>query len=137
MQSYTIYSGALSAFAALVGAAIGAALTHFFNRTRESLDLKRDVLRRLMGYRWHLAEGQEQSSSPVYTALNEIVVVFAGDKRVEKAVSEFYQAIQSGFRTEHLSPLLLALAISADVSHRRWHDDLLEQPFSPPQMSED
>ena len=49
---------ALTVFAALFGAALGACLSHRFSRNRDHLELKRDVLRRVMGYRWTLTEGR-------------------------------------------------------------------------------
>ena len=49
---------ALTVFAALFGAALGAFLSHRFSRNRDHLELKRDVLRRVMGYRWTLTEGR-------------------------------------------------------------------------------
>ncbi len=90
---YTISSEAVTAFAALLGAAIGAFLTHKYNRKRDHLELKRDVLRRVAGYRWHLTSGHQKSDSPVFTALNEIFVVFAGDKNVECEIKRFHEIL--------------------------------------------
>ena len=57
MSWWIFPSEAVTAFAALVGAALGAFLTHWFSRNRDHLQVKRDVLRRLLGYRWQLTEG--------------------------------------------------------------------------------
>ncbi len=130
---YTIPSEAVTAFAALLGAAIGAFLTHKYNRKRDHLELKRDVLRRVAGYRWHLTSGHQKSDSPVFTALNEIFVVFAGDKNVECEIKRFHETLQlRGFRPEDLPPLLEAMARSAEVPRKRWSDNLLKSPFTPP-----
>lgn len=128
-----IPSEAVTALAALLGAAIGAFLTHKYNRKRDHLELKRDVLRRVAGYRWHLTSAHQESDSPIFTALNEIFVVFAGDKNVECEIKRFHKTLQlRGFRSEDLRPLLEAMARSAEVPRKRWSDDLLGNPFAPP-----
>ena len=82
---------AITAFLALLGVALGAALgaflTHSYNRKRDHLELKRDVLRRVMGCRWQLT-GRGTYDNAIFTALNEIPVIFAGDKEVENAFHE-------------------------------------------------
>ena len=125
-----IVSGGITAFSALMGVALGAFLAHRFNRNRDRLELKRDVLRRVVGYRWHLT-GKPKSDSPVFTALNEIVVVFAGDECVQDKLKRFHQHLNAGFRSEHLRPLLEAMARSAEVPHKWWSDELIVRPFSP------
>ena len=127
-----IPSEAITAFAALLGAALGAFLTHRFNRGRDHIELKRDVLRRLMGYRWQLTPGRERLDAPLFTALNEILVVFAGDKDVEEAVHTFHDCLNAGFRPEHLQSLAKAMARTARVPHERWSKNLFERPFTPP-----
>ena len=91
-----ILSLAVAALAALLGAALGAFLTHHYNRNRDHLEVKRDVLRRVMGYRWQLSTGQNSSNGALFTALNEIAVVFAGETEVEEALRAFHQAVQGG-----------------------------------------
>ena len=93
--------------------------------------MKRDVLRRLMGYRWQLAEGHGNREGAVFTALNEIPVVFAGHRNVEDALSTFHRSIKDGFRSEHLVALAMAVAKSAEVSHKGWTPELIESPFTP------
>ena len=132
MPWHTILSGGVTAFSALMGAALGAFLAHRFNRNRDRLELKRDVLRRVVGYRWHLTPSTPNSDSPFFTALNEIVVVFAGDEDVQHELNRFRQRLNEEFRREHLRPLLEAMARSADVPHKWWSDDLIESPLSPP-----
>ena len=131
---YAIPSDAVTALAALLGVAIGAFLTHKYNRKRDHLELKRDVLRRVAGYRWHLTPGNQKLDSPIFTALNEIFVVFAGDKNVERQIEIFRVALKRGFRAYDLRFLLEAMAKSAKVSHERWSNDLLEIPFVPTQL---
>ena len=128
-------SEAVTAFVALIGAAMGAAvgafLTYLYTRQRDHLQLKRDVLRRLMGYRWQLTPGRESSEGAVFTALNEIPVVYAGEKAVEEALDRFQEGVSGGFRAEHLVPLLRAMARSAGIPDRQWKEEFLVRPLSP------
>ncbi len=62
MRWSTIPSGAGTAYSALMGAALGAFLAYRFNRSRDCLELKRDALRRVVAYRWHLTGTQEPAS---------------------------------------------------------------------------
>ena len=126
-----IPSEAVTAFSALLGVALGAFLTHWYNRKRDHLELKRDVLRRVMGYRWQLTSSKT-SDYAVFTALNEIAIVFAGDKDVENALTTFHANVNKGFKAEHFPPLLQAMAKSARVPHKRWSKDLLNTPLTPP-----
>ena len=63
---------------------MGAWLQHRFGRNRDRLEMKRNVLRRFMAFRWQMAEGQVTGEGCL-VAFNEIPVVFAGDVEVEKA----------------------------------------------------
>ena len=67
----------------------------------------------------------------MFTALNEIPVVFAGHKKVEDALNTFNQSIKNGFRPEHLVPLAMAMAQSAEVPHKGWTQELIKTPFAP------
>ena len=122
---------AVTAFAALFGVALGAFLTHWFNRNRDHLELKRDVLRRVLGYRWQLTQGHQEAEGHFFTALNEVLVVFAGDKDVEGEIDRFHSALKRGFRAEDLQPLAEAMAKSARIPHGAWSRELFENPFAP------
>ena len=122
----------VTAFLALLGAAIGAYLTHRFNRKRDHLELKRDVLRRVMGYRWNLTEGRQEPQGQFFTALNEAFVVFAGDRKVVCELRSFSGEIREGFRAKHLYSLTKAMARSAKVPHKEWDVELFEHPYTPP-----
>ena len=130
-----VSSEATTALVALLGAAFGAALgaflAHRYSRRRDHLEMKRDVLRRLMGHRWELGTGHGSPEGAVFTALNEIPVVFAGHEEVEAALRTFKQSIRNGFRSHHLVPLAIAMAKSADIRHKAWSPELIEAPFVP------
>ena len=130
MTSAVILSAAVPVISALLGVALGVILTSWSTTKRDHLILKRDVLRRVMGYRWQLAR-PGGSDHTVFTALNEIPVVFAGDKDVEDALSTFRARVNQGFRAEHFPPLLQAMARSARVPHERWSKNHLESPMTP------
>ena len=122
----------VTTFAALLGVAIGACLSHWLNRKRDHLELKRDVLRRVMGYRWNLTVGRQDPQGYIFTALNEALVVFASDKKVVCEIRSFHKEIREGFRAKHLYSLATAMARSADVPHREWDMELFEHPFAFP-----
>lgn len=131
MPECPIPSEAVAALAALLGAALGAFLSHRYSRNRDRLEMKRDVLRRLMGYRWQLTPGRAHPDGAVFTALNEIPVVFAGEEDVERAIADFRGELGGGFRAEHFVPLAQAMAKAAGVPHKRWSPDLIGNPFTP------
>ena len=131
MPASTFPPEAATAIAALLGASFGAFLTHKYNRNRDHLELKRDVLRRLMGYRWQLTPGNKRPDGLVHTALNEIPVVFSGDKDVENAFDTFRKKVDEGFESKDLIPLAQAMAKSAKVPHKRWSPRLIERPLAP------
>ena len=122
---------AVTMLAAFGGAAVGSWVGHRFSRSRDHLEMKRDVLRRVLGYRWQLTPGRAHPDGGAFTALNEIPVVFAGDKDVETALGKFRGAVNEGFRAKHLVPLVQAMAKSAEVPHKGWSQDLIQHPFTP------
>lgn len=132
MSCWTIPSEAVTAFSALVGVALDTVLTHLYNRKRDHLELKRDVLRRALGYRWQLTPGRGSGNGEFFTVLNEIPAVFAGEKAVEREVEAFRSGLDAGFRAVHLPPLLKAMAKSARVPDKGWSEELLISPFAPP-----
>lgn len=131
MSECPIPSEAVTALAALLGAALGAFLTHRFGRHRDHLELKRDVLRRVLGYRWQLTPGNRHTDGHFFTALNEGLVVFAGDKDVECKIDAFH-ALDDDSRAGGLQPVAEAMAKSAQVPTEAWKTELFERPFSPP-----
>ena len=133
MSCWIFPTEAVTALFALLGAALGAYISHQFSRKRDHLELKRDVLRRVMGYRWTLTMGRQDSEGHFFTALNEALVVFAGDKEVMSEIQTFHTiVVRDGFRAEALQPLAKTMARSARVPHEQWNQDMFERPFTPP-----
>ena len=114
----------------LIGAFIGSTFTYLFNRRRDHLELKREVLRRVMGYRWQLATMESYSDDcSFFTSLNEIPVIFAGDYKVEKAFEKFRTSPKAG---RELIPLIQAMVIACKIKTQKWPEELLMIPMSPP-----
>ena len=105
MLGWEVLSPAATLLAAGLGAASGAWLQHHFSRKRDHLEIKRGVLRRVIGYRWQLTAGRAHPDGAVFTALNEIPVVFAGDKDVETAVAAFRKAVNESPGPRTFTPL--------------------------------
>lgn len=118
MSRLIISPTVVSVFAALAGVALGAFLTHYLSWERTHLKMKRDVLRRVLGYRWQLTPGRTHRDGPVFTALNEIPIVFAGDKDVENAVTTFREAV-NGVSEPSISVLLYELWRNQPRFHTR------------------
>ena len=108
-----------------------ACLPWLWERNREHRRMKRDVLCRIMGYRWHLTPRNEHPDSDFFTAFNEIPVAFAYDKDVKNAVSDFQNSLAHGFRPSSLTPLVRALAKAAGVWDEWWTSELIENPIAP------
>ena len=120
-----------SIIGAIIGAVTASFLNFHFNRKRDQREMKRDVLRRILGYRWTLTKGNLHHNHHFFTALNEASVVFAGDRDVEREIDRFYRAIQGEFRAEQLFPLAVAMATSAEVSSEAWTEERFKTPFAP------
>ena len=129
MSWWNLPSEAVTGLVTLLGVVLGVVLGHRFSRKRDRLELKRDVLRRVMGYRWTLAEGRRDPEGHFFTALNEAIVVFAGDKDVEREIDRFHSGLTRGFRAADLQPLAMAMARSARVPSEAWRKELFETTF--------
>lgn len=137
MSCSILPSEAVTGLVTLLGVVLGAVLVHRFSRMRNRLELQRDVLRRVIGYRWTLTEGRHDPEGHFFTALNEAIVVFAGDKDVEREIERFHRGLSRGFRAEDLQPLAMAMARSAKVPSKAWKRELFERPFTPPLEASD
>ena len=131
MSCWILPSEAVTGLVTLLAVILGAVLGHWFSRMRGRRELKRDVLRRVIGYRWTLAEGRQDPEGHFFTALNEAIVVFAGDTDVEREIERFHRGLSREFRAEDLQPLAMAMAQSARVPSKAWKQELFERPFTP------
>jgi len=123
--------GAVATINALLGAVVGAMLVHRYILSRDRLEMKRDVLRRYMGHRWHLTPRHRQNQEPFFTALNEVPVVFAGDEEVYTALNKFIKSTAGASRNDDIANLAKAMAKSAKVPGKGLTEDLIRIPFIP------
>ena len=100
---------------------------------RNQLDLRRDVLRRLVGYRYRLTDGYVGTEGEPFIALNEIGIVFAESPKVIGALGTFRSDRIAG---NSLAPSLTDLirAICEDVGLPMTHvtEDFVDFPLTPP-----
>ena len=106
------------------------------------LAIKRDVLRRVLGYRWSVTTNHIENPQYAgerghfFTALNEASVVFARDKNVQSKLDQFSVAVNSeeGFRSEDFPPLAMAMIEASKLKrarHMDWDAERFEHAFSP------
>jgi len=62
-------------------------------KTHEETELRRDVLRRIMGYAYRLTEGAQQLDGEPFTALNEALIVFNNYPKVKEMLRKFHQEL--------------------------------------------
>ena len=102
------------------------------------LAVKRDVLRRFMGYRYVLTEsGQDhgQGGEP-FIALNEIFVVYAKDPLVITALKKMHEEINvQGRLSDNIVTLTKAMAKAAKLPALEVNDQFITIPFTPPAKS--
>ena len=93
---------------------------------RNEIELKRDVLRRLVGHRYVLTPGRTDPSAGAIVALNETWVVFADHPDVLRALRAMHQ---EEFKAEHLSALVKAMAQASGIDLVELDDYFIEHPF--------
>ncbi len=126
-------TGLMTGVIGLAGVLLGTYLQNIFNKKQNQMELKRDILRRFLGFRWQLTLGHSYPDGQFFTALNEILVVFAKDTEVNDELTIFHQAVMNNnFQPKLLQPLAEAMAKSADVPYDGWNKNLFEIPFTPP-----
>ena len=100
---------------------------------RNHLDLRRDVLRRLVGYRYRLTDDYVGTEGEPFIALNEIGIVFAGSPKVIEAFNNFRSDREDG---KPLAPSLTDLirAVCEDVGLPMNHvtKEFIDYPLAPP-----
>jgi len=95
------------------------------------MEMRRDVLRRFMGHRWHLTLGHGKNQDAFFTALNEIPVAFAGDEEVKAALNKLKEFTKSVPRNDDIVNLAMAMAKSAEVPDKGLTEDIIQIPFTP------
>lgn len=123
-------------WAAVVLAVSGAVVTYWaVQRTQKLADLserrrmRRDVLRKLVGNRYMIAERAQPGPGEFWVALNEVAAAFADDEEVMEALRQFNKLVNRGFKAEDFGLLTQAMARAAEMGPLDEH--LLEHPFAP------
>ena len=100
----------------------------------DELDLRRDVLRRLLAYRYRLTESFVGSKDgEPFIALNEAWVVYAGCPQVTGALIRMHDEIgEEGRLSRNIVAVVRAMADAANISVEHLNDNLIEHPFTPP-----
>ena len=100
--------------------------------SRDELELRRDVFRRLVGYGYRLTDEWAGTDGEPLIALNEAWVVFADYPDVIFALGKMHKEI---CRKGPLAPSLLALvksmAPAAEIHLVSLSSDFIERPFTP------
>ena len=113
---------------ALFAGLVAAIVSDVMRRRSTTLDRKRHVLFRIVGYRHQLTSTRSDLSriDDLLSALNESCLVFARDRQV---VSELQRMLSLRDQTEGLLPLIRAMAKAAKVPINVG-DDFLIKPFN-------
>jgi len=124
----------ISLLSGLLGALMAAFLTGWLNRRERNLALKRDVLRRFLGYRFRLTAGSDlQQVDEPFVALNEAVVVFSDCPDVIRSLERMLNEIDQDNRfSDNIITLIKAMAKACRVSTTELNDSYFQRPFTPP-----
>jgi len=119
---------------AVFGAMSAALLTWRLNRRERDLALKRDVLRRIFGYRFvltgHPDRLQLQGGEP-FVALNEAWIVFSKCPEVVRALERMHRGLSQGSLRDDLVTLTKAMAKNCDLPSGGFNDRYFVYPFAP------
>ncbi len=100
---------------------------------RDELDMKRDVLRRLLGYRYRLTESLKGSDGEPFIALNEAWVVYMNCPQVTAALVRMHDELGvDGRLSPNIVAVVRAMADAASVPVHDLDDGVIERPFTPP-----
>ena len=117
----------------LLSGLIGVILSSWFYLRYEHRKQKFDTLRRLLGNRFSVTEGQENNSEhsreEFFAALNEIVVVFHDSPIVLDALNKYHENKSQ----DNLLRLFKAICKSLKVSYK-FNDSFFQKPFTPGSM---
>ena len=96
---------------------------------RDEMEARRDVLRRLVAYRYRLTESLKGMDGEPFVALNEALVVYAEFPQVMEALTDINNG--KGL-SRNIVDLVRAMAMAANLSIDNLNDEFIEHPFTPP-----
>ena len=120
-----IISGIFLLFSALIATYV----SYCLHRRHTKYLLKRDVLRRLVGYRFFL--NKKGLEGEPFVALNETFVVYAEHTEVISALRKMHEDIGSDRQNDNLVSLVKAMAKAANVDIHQLNDKFFLKPFTP------
>ena len=124
---------ALFSFALAAYATIQAKKLQANQWSRNELELRRDVLRRLLGYSYRLTDGFKGTDGEPFIALNEAWVVFADYPDVISALKQMHGELRQDDRlAPNLVALVTAMAVAAGIPTQDLNYYFIERPFTPP-----
>ena len=99
---------------------------------RDELMLRRDLLRRLLGYRYRLTESLMGQDGEPFIALNEVLVVYSDFPKVIASLRTFHSELEvEGRLSDNLVTLAGAMAEASQISTEGM-EKIIERPFTPP-----
>ncbi len=107
-----------------------ACITVWLNRRWEVRTLKRDVLRRLVGYSYRLTTRLVGTDGEPFVAFNEAAVVYSKHKAVVNALKKMRD--RPGVLENDFVDLVTKMAKAAKIPTDELNHDLLTQPLTPP-----
>ena len=126
----------LSMFSILI--ASGAVYISWENSQQEKLEIKRDVIKRIVGYSYRLTEGRTGQDGEPFIALNQAYVIFADHPPVIAALVKFHDEPKiNPTLTNNMVTLIksMAEASALPVQASNLTDKFLTAPFTPPQIN--
>ena len=102
----------------------------------EEVELRRNILRRIMGYAYRLTEGAEILDGEPFAALNEALVVFSKFPKVKDQLIKFHQESDSPDKfTANYLGLIKEMANCSKVSIDLTDSRILDDPFGPKKLA--
>ena len=125
---------------AIIGALIGALVSagaliwvYFRQRKDDQLKLKRDVLRRLVGYSYRLTPAWSGRDGEPFIALNEAWIVFSDSSQVTDALVKMRNELgEEGRLIPNIRKVIREMSDSAQVRIKNLDDRFIDSPFTPP-----
>ena len=100
---------------------------------KEKIDIKKDVLRRIVGNRFYLTQVDKMSvMGEPFVALNEACVVFSDDLEAMKSLRAFDEAKPPEKITVYFPKLIESLSAAAEVDGFELGGYFIDHPFAPP-----
>jgi len=112
---------------------LGVIISTIYYRIYENRKVKFEILRKLVGYRFHLtASNIDSLNNDFFVALNEVVIVFHNNKEVIAAIMKMHEQLGMPNRlVDNLLTLIKLIAKVLNIKVSDINDSFLESPFIP------